>query len=175
MIKDNLTRVQKHIAIVFTLLGTIFLIAALILILVGINFEYDMQTTLGMEITALTLMIIGLVFFIIGIAFLIYCRGKKRLAAKLLATGTRVIADIEDIAVNPMMRLNNRSPYVIYCSWRNPKDGVTYHFKSHDLWFNPAKTIEEKGIKTVQVFMSPNNKKKYYVSLAGIEENHVFL
>lgn len=119
--------------------------------------------------------ILGIVFSAIGggIVFSkIYKAQKKK---KLMETGERVEAELEEIVLNTNYSVNGRHPYYIYCRWINPSTGETYLLKSDSIWYDPQPRIEEKNIQTFPVYMNPSNRRKYTVSLEEIEENIIDL
>lgn len=80
----------------------------------------------------------GLTFMLIGgIPILISIR-KRSKHKKLLQTGRVLSAVIEDMQENTNYSVNGRHPYIIYCTYTDEFTGITYRFKSDNLWHNPG-------------------------------------
>lgn len=107
--------------------------------------------------------ILGLVFFLIGfVPYLLGRRSKKR-KAELLQTGRHIQATIDSVGLNTSLKVNGRSPYVIYCQWVDPlhKDQL-HQFRSENIWFNPEPFIKEEQIS---VYIDEQKPKRYYVDI----------
>lgn len=121
--------------------------------------------------------ILGGTFFLIGAGFLIFLISRRLRKKKLLRDGDRVYAQIDNVFTNRNVQTNGRHPVRIDCSWRDPADGVTYHFRSDNLWKDPTPILERQNITQLPVYLNPDKKKEYVVSLEPLEdaENHVYL
>lgn len=105
----------------------------------------------------------GGVFTLIGLPMLIVPLGKKARNKKLLDRGQHVYAVIESINLNLRVTINGRNPYMVFCSYKNPSDGIIYKFKSENLMFNPNDSY--KVGDNVDVYIEPENLKHYYVDV----------
>lgn len=114
---------------------------------------------------------IGLIFLLIAAGVLLSVRMGRNRQEKLLASGTKVEAEIEDVVFNISMSMGGRHPYLILCSWRNPENGVNYHFRSANLWENPKPVIEKLRLKTLPVYFDRKRMKRYFISLDAITES----
>ena len=88
----------------------------------------------------------------------------------LLTSGTRVYANITDININTSYNVNGRHPYVIHCQWTHPTSGITYLFKSGNLWFNPDFLIRERNIVSLPVYLNMEKPKKYYIDISELSD-----
>lgn len=172
---NSFATVYRIIAAVFIFIGVIFLAVSVVGIILNFNGFPDINDFNEPNAVFIIFPFIGFLFFIIGLVFAVYPARKKREAKRLMEEGSKIIASIEDVAPNTSVRVNGRYPYVIHCSWRDSRDGVTYHFRSGDIWFNPINLLQERSIQTLPVYIDRNNIKKYYVSLESVENNNVFL
>lgn len=97
-----------------------------------------------------------------GIFFLLQLR-KNRLKQDMLKNGRCIEATIESIELNHSIKVNRRSPYVIYCQWVDKLAPDTVHvFRSENLWFNPSPYINKE---TISVFIDERNPHRYYVDI----------
>ncbi len=112
----------------------------------------------------------GVVLMIMGLGVLIFMRSRKNRQEKLLLTGKRIEAEIEEVFYNTMMSAGSRHPYIIFCSWKNPADGVCYHFRSANLWEDPAPILEKYQIKTLPVYLDERHIRHYFIALDCITE-----
>lgn len=114
--------------------------------------------------------LLGGIFLLIGLIMLGVSIKKQTSKNALLASGTRVYADITDIDLNTSYSVNGRHPYVINCRWTNPASGITYLFKSGNLWFNPDFLIEEHHIISLSVYLNMEKPKKYYIDISELTD-----
>lgn len=108
---------------------------------------------------------IGLAFMIGGGFNLLSKNNQKKLGKKLKETGELVYANYVKTRKNTSYAVNGVHPYNIVCEWNNPQDNKKYTFKSENIWDDPQRIIEEKNIKTVPVYINPENKKQYFMDL----------
>ena len=85
--------------------------------------------------------IIGNIFLVLGLAFLTatlavwYFMGRsERRRAEVLTYGIRVSATVTDIRINHNVRVNHRSPVVIYAECVHPVSREKVTLRSHSLW-----------------------------------------
>lgn len=118
----------KHIlALVFGLMGLVY-------------------TAIGCIMQSVTspdpdLPIVGRVFFLLGLAFLLataliwYFMGRReRRRAELLSYGLRVAAKVTEIRINHGVKVNGRSPVVVYAACVHPVSREQVTLRSHNLW-----------------------------------------
>ncbi|HEY2016491.1 MAG TPA: DUF3592 domain-containing protein [Bryobacteraceae bacterium] len=103
----------------------------------------------------------GLLFVLCGSAPLAWQRHVDRRDEWLRSNGRRIQAAFDRVEVNPGRRSRRGSGWRIVCHWDDPVSKQTRVFRSHNLWQDPTRRI--KG-KTVEVFVDPDNLKRYVVS-----------
>lgn len=126
--------------------------------------------TYGFIIAPSILSSLGLIFTLIGGIPKIIKISKRRLKAKLLNNGLKITADITEITINGIYRVNRRSPYLIICQWQDSQTGIIYLFKSGHIWYEPEAILERLGINQLTVYLNPDNYKKYYVDITELED-----
>lgn len=118
------------------------------------------------------LMSMGACFAFVGVIFLLAFSGigraKKR---KLMTTGQRLYAVVEQITVNESYTVNGRHPFLIYCTWNDSYRDVTYRFKSVNLWTDPEAVFPVGS--TISVWVDPKDYSKYYVDAEEVERRIV--
>ena len=114
---------------------------------------------------------IGLVFFMIGAIPMLLGGGKKSKQRMLKETGQRLSATIDDIVVNYNFNVNGRHPYRILCSYKESYSGVTYCFKSDNIWIDPY-LVCDKG-SAIDVYVEQDHYKKYFVDVDALAENRI--
>lgn len=112
--------------------------------------------------------ILSLIFFMIGAPGLIYKTYKMFVAKRLKENGTVVQATYLETHVNERLSINGKHPYRLTCEWINPEDGKKYIFKSGNIWKNPEKYIEKKGMTTLSVYINPKRIKQYSINIDEI-------
>lgn len=103
----------------------------------------------------------GIVFFLVGISYPFYQLIVKLRKKRILKKGYILHATIEDIVLNTSMRVNGQSPYVIYCSYYDALQNLTYRFKSDNLWTDPGYVYQPGD--PIEVAADPKNYKHYHV------------
>jgi hypothetical protein len=63
---------------------------------------------------------------------------------------------------------NGAHPLIVEASCKNPHDGRTYFFRSDDIWFDVKDIVMKAGIRTLPVYVNPNNFKEYVMDLSSI-------
>ena len=114
---------------------------------------------------------LGIAFSLLGLGFTIYVWQVRRQQKQLLGQGTKVDAQILDVKVNLMVQRRRQHPYVIHCSWQDPETGNDYFFRSDNLWRDPGPTIQEQKLKTLPVYLNPERKRNYLISLSAFQED----
>lgn len=101
----------------------------------------------------------GFAFLLVGtvpsVRILIGFRRDK----ELLANGRRLQATVESIDLNSSVSYNGRHPYVIFCTYQDVYNNVTYRFKSGNLRRHPGFAPGD----TVDVYVDPQDYSKYTV------------
>lgn len=110
----------------------------------------------------------GIIFVLVSFSMLfgnVTVVGPKR---RLVVNKTKIYADFDRIEMNTSTKVNGKHPYVVFCCGQIP-DGEVMEFKSENIWYDPTRKIEDRGIKKIPVYVNPNRPKKYYVSLEELE------
>ena len=139
----------KHIlALVFGILGTVYTAMGFFMLNAG-NDE--------------ALFIVGNVFFGLGLVFLLaavlvwyFINRSQRRREELLTWGVRATGTVTDIRVNYSIKVNRRSPVVVYAACTHPVTREQVTLRSHNLW----NCTLEAG-QTVDVAFDQMNEKRY--------------
>ena len=110
----------------------------------------------------------GIIFVLTSFAMLfgnITVVGPKR---RLVANKEKIYADYDRIEMNTSEKVNGKHPYIVFCRGKI-STGEVMEFKSENVWYDPTRKIEDRGIKKIPVYVNPNKPKKYYVSLEELE------
>ncbi len=103
---------------------------------------------------------LGVVFMIVGVVAWMAIDGGSRRREALLGYGRRVMATVTEVRVNSAVRVNGRSPYLVFAACTNPVSGQTETVKSHSIW---ATSLQPGDL--VEVAFDPMNEKKYAFDL----------
>ncbi|MBN8588079.1 MAG: DUF3592 domain-containing protein [Rhodothermia bacterium] len=110
---------------------------------------------------------LGTIFTALGLGGLIFMWRKKKMAQSLQVGGQKVRAKIEQVAFDTSLRVNGRSPYVIWAQWQNPRDQKVYQFKSDYIWYNPTDYLNEDSLT---VFIDPKSPEDYHIDLSFLPQ-----
>ena len=102
----------------------------------------------------------GVVFSSIGWIPFAWQRRVRRRDDWLRANGQRIFADFECVELNTGVRINGQCPWRIVCQWLDPASNQVHVYRSHNLWYDPARYITGK---TMEVMVDPANPKRYVV------------
>jgi len=109
----------------------------------------------------------GLIFVLAGFVPVRKYRQRKKDAAILFKSGSKVEAVVEKIYQNTSLKVNGKSPYRISAisidADGSQKSGT---YISCDLWFDPGFYIK-KG-DSIDVYVSPQNPGKYFVDISDL-------
>lgn len=109
-------------------------------------------------------LLIGVIFALIGIIPLTFIMFKGRRNRMLLANGRRFNARIIQVYENTSLSVNGCHPYKIICQGYD-HTGELREFKSINLWSDPSYAIEDRGIKSLPVYINEKKPKKYYIDI----------
>ena len=87
---------------------------------------------------------------------------------QLIASGIKMDCEITGVLMDRSISVNGQHPHMVQCSWLNNRDGVTYHFSSEHIWYDPSRVITECSIQTLPVYYDPQDLSKYYVLLDAL-------
>lgn len=125
----------------------------------------------GMLLLEMVFLLIGILFMGIALVFIAVSRNKARRRKKILSSGKRLSAIVEQIAVNTSYVMNGRNPYQIYCYYRDEYKDVIYRFKSEDLWINPNVVLQPGD--TIDVYVEGEDYSRYHVDAESILDKKV--
>ena len=125
----------------------------------------------GMLLLEMVFLLIGILFMGIALVFIAVSRNKARRRKKILSSGKRLSAIVEQIAVNTSYVMNGRNPYQIYCYYRDEYKDVIYRFKSEDLWINPNVVLQPGD--TIDVYVDGEDYSRYHVDAESILDKKV--
>lgn len=140
----------KHIlTLVFGILGTVYTAIGFFMLSAGS--------------TDPALPIVGNVFFGLGVVFLLatalvwyFISRSQRRREELLTWGVRVTGTVTDIRVNYSVKVNRRSPVVVYAECTHPVTRERVTLRSHNLWNCTMETGQ-----TVEIAFDQMNEKRY--------------
>lgn len=118
---------------------------------------------LGVIITGL----IGIIFDIIGVINLFLSFKFRKKEKWLLQHGRKIETQFQSVNQNTSLRINGRSPFVVYSQWLNPHTQQVHVFKSDSIWYDPSTYIHNQK---VPVWVDPNNYKRYRVDLSFLPQ-----
>lgn len=111
--------------------------------------------------------ILGLVFTCVSGGYHIIRKVKHANNARLKESGQLVVADLIAVDINRNIHVNRRHPFFLRCEWKDPLTGQLNTFKSGFIWTDPTPLINNR--KKIDVYIDPNNPKKYYVDITPYE------
>jgi hypothetical protein len=85
--------------------------------------------------------------------------------ARLKQSGVKVAATITNVESCSVVTYH-RCARFIDLEWTDPATGKTYNFRSGRMFQDP--TFKLRSLKTLDVYLDPNNYAKYYVDLSAI-------
>lgn len=97
-----------------------------------------MTSPAGNTFACIMLLGMGLIFSLVGFIPLTRMSIHSRREKKLLTEGKLLQATVERIDLNQSVTYNGRHPYLIFCTYWDAYQDVTYRFKSKDLTQEPG-------------------------------------
>lgn len=116
-------------------------------------------------IAGIMLAVMGVVFALIGIIPTVLGIKKAAKKKELQQQGRYIYAIVERVDINYGYRVNGRHPFVIYCNHQDEYSGVTYKFKSDNLWTDPYPHLQQGS--QVRVFVNGTDYSQYHVDVEG--------
>ena len=149
---------------IFTFVGTIFLIAS---IMIASNMDYVVAHGQGdVQFLPAIFAFTGGVAAIIGIILLTVCVKKSRMKRKLIQQGEYVLAEITGIPFDYSVRVNGWPTFRIECSYQDPRSGRVYVFRSEALLIDPTYYIAQPSVR---VFVDRDSDyRHYYVDIDSV-------
>ena len=125
----------------------------------------------AMLLLELVFLLIGILFMGIVLVMIAISLTRKRRRKKILSSGKRLSAIVEQIAVNTSYVMNGRNPYQIYCYYRDEYKDVIYRFKSENLWINPSVALQPGD--SIDVYVDGEDYSRYHVDAESILDKRV--
>jgi hypothetical protein len=110
---------------------------------------------------------LGLIFSTIGWVNLFIASKTRKKEKWLLHNGRKIETQLQSVAKNTNLKVNGRSPFVVYSQWLNPHTQQVHVFKSDSIWYDPSEYIQNQK---VPVWIDPNDYKRYRVDLSFLPE-----
>jgi hypothetical protein len=111
----------------------------------------------------------GLIFGTIGIFNLNIHFKKKKNNEWLQLNGKRITTKIQSVGRDAYIKINGRSPYIIYSQWLNPQTQEMHIFKSDSIMYDPKDFLK---VDSVPVWIDPNNYKRYQMDLSFLPKTN---
>lgn len=148
------------VSLVFALIGLVYLVIGCSLFLGASDEEA--------RIVASVFIPLGIVFLIAGGCIFLARRAKGRRAAKIVASGRYLWAQIVEFRPNYNVRFNGRSPYMVVVRYTDGQ-GRHHIFKSESM----MKLCPDPSLygKQVKVYYEDDSFRHYYVDTQGLAGN----
>lgn len=101
----------------------------------------------------------GLIFSLTGFIPLTVMWSRFRRDKRLMENGKLLQATVECIDLNHSVTYNGRHPYLIFCTYWDAYQDVTYRFKSKNLMQEPGYAPGD----SIKVYVNPQDYSKYVV------------
>ena len=90
---------------------------------------------------------------------------RTRLKRELfeMQKGKKVAMPIGDVFYDTSFKYNGRSPYVIVGQFHDKTLNTVHEYRSEYIWYNPTSLLQ--GRTTVDVWIDPDDPKKYYMDI----------
>lgn len=119
--------------------------------------------------SAIIFIICGLGFFVWGLKALLKIKNESvsyKEGQILKNTGAKITANIAHLEQVTNVKINGRSPYVIYAKAVNQANGKEQVFKSFWLWSDPL--AQAQAGRGVDIYLDRFNPQKYYLDVESI-------
>lgn len=103
----------------------------------------------------------GVIFSLVGIVPIITSVVKSSRRKKILQTGQVLHATVDNIVWNTSYSVNGRHPFVIYCTYKDNYQDISYRFKSNNLWTDPSPVFPVGSY--IEVYVNPKDYSQYHV------------
>ena len=141
-------------------------------LLIGINViiqvicEYtkDGNLDIGKIIVGLILSALGILFTYMLISF----KKDKRKEDLFKKNSYIVNAKLVSVETDTSQISNGESPCYIICEGINPKDGMTYTYKSEAIWEFSEEIIKKTMFENLEVYVDENDFNKYVVDIDDV-------
>jgi hypothetical protein len=116
---------------------------------------------------------IGGIMFFTGSVILMWGKFSGRKIEWFKRNGLPIMAEIEKISVNKKIKVNGKHPYKIHAKFLNPQTNEIQVFKSKNLWVDPGRQLTEKNMTSIEVWVDPQNYKKYLMNTGFLTSEEV--
>ena len=150
----------KIVGWIFSLMGSIFCLVAILTIL---------KAPAEVVFIGYIFLAIGGLFLSLGILFLAIVVSKRNRSQKVIDNGHYVWGTIVDCVYNYNVNINGRHPYRAIVRYLDPM-GITHIFKSIDI----NRFLDPSIIgRQVKVYVSNDNMKHYYVDIESLLTDYI--
>ncbi len=119
-----------------------------------------------------TELLLGIIFVVlgalaacVGIIPLIIMGRKGSKVKKLVEQGRYIMGKVERIEMNHSYSVNNRHPFIVYCTHQDEFSGITYRFKSDNLWSDPGAYYQIGS--EIRIYVNGQDYSNYFVDVEG--------
>lgn len=172
---------KKSSNYVIAFLGWIFLVVGLVLAIGGAVSEFVIKHVLrknglaivtadniNLPIFKIIFCSIGGIFAIIGGVFLLVTMLDKKKKKRLIEKGKKCFAEVTGAVINYQVQVNRKFPYRLDCKYIDEITGITYLYRSGNVWENPDQYIGSQ----VPVYVNPDKPKEYYVAIEELSNSN---
>lgn len=142
-------KIEKRLAIVFTLVGG-FILMVLFLLLGNGNNEPLMVTIF---------LSLGIIFLTIGLLITFYTMKREWRIKRIILKGEKLFFDLSSVQIKRLDSCN----FYLKIKYSNPVSKKNIVFESKSLAYNPEAFLEDKKIT---VFVSKEDASKYHIDLS---------
>lgn len=132
---------------------------------------YNIKAKSSGTVVIVVLTVMGLIFLLIGMVTLIRGIRKKLQKRKRLTEGKMLRGVVDRIEYNTSVTANGMHPFVIFCSYRDEYKGITYRFKSENIWTDPSLVFQPGS--AIEIYVEENDYSKYYVNAQQVIEQKI--
>lgn len=129
------------------------------------------STQFGTVFAGGILLLMGVIFTSAGAIPIAMGIRRSFLQRNLLTEGRLLTAKVESIVENSAITVNGRHPYVVYCTFLEEYKGVTYRFKSGNVWENPSCVLQPGS--EISVYVNIHDFSEYFVDVESAMEGRV--
>ena len=161
--KENLA--ERLLGIIFSILGAIFLIVALI---VTVAVLPNVTGAEGENLYILPIIFgsMGIIWLLVGGGFLIFVGAKDKKKKDLMQNGNMVYAEVTGGSEVFNVEVNGRHPWKLECKYEDPFSGEIYLYSSRNMFVDPYPYIGQQ----IAVYVDRNDPSKYYVDIQSLRQ-----
>ena len=169
--KGNAASVDFILGLVFSIIGSVFVIVAVCFAVFQVQFEKGAAATSWLFVLIFGL--VGFIFAVIGIIMSVLYARKKKKKKWLRNNGRKIQAEVTGGRVCYNYTVNNRHPFAIECRYEDTGYGQVYLFSSEPTGLNPHNYIGS----FVTVYVDPSDMSRYFVDADSLklQENNAVI